>query len=653
MMLPGASADEGGDGAGGNLRNRYNVVFVSDTSGSMGSTDPQNLRYDAIGRFVALLADKGNRVGGVVFNEGVAYKKDLAPVDGVQAKQQFMDDMRKVQPEGWTNIGLGLQTADDMLDKNKDSSIPSIIVLLTDGNTMMDGDDLTRQSLDAKAQALETARRNKYRIYSISLNADGSANSAELSQLSSATGGQFKEVTKADDLKDVFDMYYSLVFSAKSDSGVDVVIPDSGVAEGKFDVASVGVEEANMLITGTPKDYTMTDPDGKTYSKDDLAPSTFVSDAFVSVKVAKPKSGSWKYSITGVPGDHVRIDIVRNTNLSVDLSAGDAKHDYVVGDSVTLNAALKEGGQDVSGSSLGTFKAVATVASGKGGSQDVTLDSADNGFSGKVNFDAKGTYRIAVKVSGEGYNVTSKELVFDVGNSAPKPNGDLETTVKLWPFIKNRASVDLRPGATDAQDKTLSYAIESTAFNQDEYQLDGSKLNLTFGTTSSLSQGSFTIRATDSDGASCTFNVLVKTVSIGLIAAIAMLAGILIAIIVVVLALWIAFNKRFYGTCFVREFDNPTAIYNGPEISRERNRGRIRLTQFDVHGEGFDARNAYIQASGKDFVWVVFKRPVYVQGHMMKKVKVNGDGNPIIIHPSQDAPNGISVRFVSKLKPRF
>lgn len=650
MVLPAAYADDQSSNTG---RNRYNVVFVSDTSGSMNDTDPKNLRYDAIGRFVALLADSGNRVGGVIFNDGIAYKKDLAPVDGVQAKQQFLDDIRKVPAKGWTNIGAGLQTADDMLDKNKDPNIPSVIVLLTDGNTAMGSDDETQQSLQTKAQALETARRNGYGIYSISLNADGSANSNELSQLSNATGGQFKEVKNASDLTDVFDMYYKMVFATKSDKGVDLTIPDSGKAEGTFDVASVGVEEVNIMVTGKPTDYSLTDPNGKQYTKDALSADTFSTDAFVSMKVKKPAQGTWKYTIAGTPGDHVRIDIVRNTDLSTELKAEGTKKEYAAGDAVTLNASVLEGGQAASGDRLSKFKAVATVTDGKGKSQDVELKAADKGFAGKVTFDKKGSYKVKARVSGEGYDVTSNELTFDVGNSAPKPNGDIEKTVKLWPFFKNTVDIDLTPGATDAQDKTLTYTIDSTAFNKDEYKLNGSKLTLTFGTVSSLSQGSFTIRATDSDGASCTFNVLVKTINIGLITAIAIIAGIVIAIIVVLLLLWIALNKRFYGTCYASEFDEENYSAQFAEVSRERNRGRIKLFAFGINTHGLDPRSSYLQASGKDYVTLVLKKPAYAQGRMTKKVKIMGDGYAVDIRQSPDAKQGINIRFVSRKANHF
>ena len=63
----------------------FNVGLVIDGSGSLGSTDPNKLRYDAIDLFLALLTNKGNNIDTVVFNDnksGYAFHSGLMSVDG-------------------------------------------------------------------------------------------------------------------------------------------------------------------------------------------------------------------------------------------------------------------------------------------------------------------------------------------------------------------------------------------------------------------------------------------------------------------------------------------------------------------------------------------------------------------------------------------
>ena len=153
IALPQAAwADEQGE------TNRYNVVIVNDSSGSMEDTDPQYLRNKAAARFVAMLAERGNKVGAVVFSNDIATKIDLADLDSVEARESFIQQLSSVPPKGWTNIGDGVMTAVDMLNAERNPDIPSVILLLTDGNTEMGSEDETKASLDAKANAIDAAR---------------------------------------------------------------------------------------------------------------------------------------------------------------------------------------------------------------------------------------------------------------------------------------------------------------------------------------------------------------------------------------------------------------------------------------------------------------------------------------------------------------
>lgn len=649
-IAPAALADDapaGGQAAkASDETNRFNVVFATDGSGSLKLTDKDNLRYPAISRFVALLAQNGNKVGADVFGENVPLKQNLTELNSVQSKQDFINKIKSVQGQDWTNIGAGLQTAVDMLDQQKDPNLPSVIVLLSDGNTDMPNDDAKQQSLATKAQAIENARKNGYKIYTVSLNANGKADSNELKQIASATGGEFREVTKADDLQSVYSLYYSLLFNANTDGSGDVVIPASGTAEGTFDVAKVGVEEANILVSGNVTDYSFTDPSGKAMTRDSLAGTTFVGDSFTSVKITQPASGQWKYSISGVPGDHVRIDIVRNTNVAATLKASGKKNEIVTGDSIDFTSTLAESGKDVAAAKYDGFSGTLTVTNAKDGKAETEkMTAGDKGFTATHKFDKKGSYTVQAAISGDGYDLKSTTLQYEVGNSAPKPGAPIEKTVKLWPFMNNSTTIDLKPGATDREDKTLSYKVKSTAFLPSDYEIDGSNLKMK---DYSLSEGSFTIQATDSEGASCTFDVHVKTVNIGLLTLIGIGAIVVIVLLVIGIGTWLALNKRFMGDCYMREFDSSNFDYR-EEVKRTKGRGRLLFAAFGVNTHGFNPGKCYFQASGKDYVTVVIKGgPAYVSGQLQKEpIRVDGYGSEVTITSDAEGTKGVTVRFTS------
>ena len=138
-------------------RNRYNVVFVTDESGSMDTTDPEKLRYEAIRSFNGLAAETGNYLGSVSFNDQIIKKQDIQAVEGVDQKNSFTDKVVTESAPGWTNIGLGLSAAVDMLDNSKNAELPAVIILLTDGNTEMGSAEEEENSLAEKADAIERA----------------------------------------------------------------------------------------------------------------------------------------------------------------------------------------------------------------------------------------------------------------------------------------------------------------------------------------------------------------------------------------------------------------------------------------------------------------------------------------------------------------
>ncbi|GFH42511.1 hypothetical protein Hs30E_10620 [Lactococcus hodotermopsidis] len=624
--------------------NRYNIVLVGDASGSMNSTDESGLRFEAIGKFIALLAERGNRVGTVVFNGDIAYKQELTDADGIAIKRGFLENIQKIPAAGYTNIGKGLKTATEMLDKDKNADLPSIILLLSDGNTDLATKDEKTLSLEQKADAIQSSRDSGYKIYTVSLNADGSANSDELAQIAKATGGQFQEVKNAGDLEDVFSMYYSLIFSSKLNKDDEKTFPDSGIIDGTFEIPTVGVEEVNIVLSGKASDYSFIDPADKPYSKNDMAAFTYSSNTFNVVKIVDPLAGEWKYQVKGIPGDKIQINIVYNTNLSSGIKITPQKDVYMANDKITINAFLTEAGQNAQVAQYSGFTASLSVTDDQGNTQAYDMTLGSDGFDYVFAPPKSGTYTVRANIVGQEYNIFTDNIKLNVDNTPPTANKDIEETVLLWPFSDNKKGIDLTPGATDAQDSTLRYEVESTAFNENEYTLSGGELTMN---SYSLTKGSFAIRAYDSDGAYCTFNVLVNTVNMTLLGIILLVGGILIAAVIIGIGLWIALNKRFMGACYVTQFDEEGNYYE--EVKREEGRGRISLSAFNLKEAGFNTSKCYFQATGKDHVFFVTDEQVHGDGKVDKKFRIDGNGYEVTISTDELAQRGIRVKFVSRL----
>jgi hypothetical protein len=609
----------------------------------MNSTDKSGLRFEAIGKFVALLAERGNRVGSVVFNEDIVFQQDLADANGILEKRAITANIQGVPANGDTNIGKGLATAVDMLNADQNIDLPSIILLLSDGNTDLPTKDEVTVSLEQKADAIQAARDAGYKIYTISLNANGKANSDELSQIAKATGGQFQEVKQADDLEDVFSMYYALIFSSKLNKGDEKTFPPSGEISDTFEIPTVGVEEVNIVLSGKATDYALTDPAGASYTKDALAGSTYSSDTFNVIKIIDPLPGVWAYNVKGIPGDKIQINIVYNTNLAYGITADPQKDTYLTNDKITVTAYITEAGQAVQESQYAGFAASLSITDGQGSAVSREMTPGADGFVYEFVPLKSGTYTVRANIVGQEYNIYTDNIKLNVDNTPPVKTQDLEETVLLWPFSDNRKTIDLSPAASDAQDGSLTYEVESAAFMDSEYTLQGDELTLT---GYSLSKGSFTIRAYDSDGAYCTFEVTVKTVNMTLLGILLLVGGILIALVIIAVFLWITLNKRFMGVCYVTQFDADGNYYE--EVKREKGRGRLPLSAFNLQNAGFNASKCYFQATGKDHVFFCANDKVYGDGTFDKKFRVDGNGYDVTISTDEQSQRGIRIKFVSR-----
>lgn len=616
--------------------NRFNVVLVTDASGSMKETDPDGLRFRSMASFLYLLTLEGNNVGSVSFGEGIPLKTDMTDLSDKASRDNLIQQNRDVELEDWTNIGEGLQTAVSMLNDEGDPNLPSIILLLSDGNTDMPDSDALQASLQAKSDAIESARQAGISVYTVSLNANGEANSSELQQIASATGGEFREVTSADDLTEVYRLYQQIIFGSVS---------TPGAAEGTFDIAKIGVEEVNIAITGVPTEFIFVSPDGQTLPPEQLAGTTFATDGLTVVKIEDPQPGTWHYKVADVSDDSVSVDIVRNINVKAMIDPSVPSGEIKAGDSVDVTALLLEAGEPVDASAYADFTGTLAVTDADGAEQTTDLTAGDNGFAGTIPFPDEGTYTVTATITGEGFTFTTNPLTYNVGNAAPVPaDSPLEQTVYLLPFVDNTTTIDLSSGATDSEDSTLSYEVESSAYMPDEYCIDGSNLVIS---SFSLPQGSFTIQAADSDGATCTFDVQITVINVGLVTLITIGVGVLVFLIVTGILLWIALNKRFYGTCYVRPFNNEEGYAYYEEESREKGRGRIKLSSFGVETFGVNP-DAYFQATGKSHVEFKAKKPFYAGGSMVKKVEVPGNGYEVMITTDQTARKGIVVRFQTR-----
>lgn len=632
-----------------NTSNRFNVVFVLDASGSMKDTDPDNLRFDATKLFLGLLANDGNYVGSVVFSTDIIKTTDVKLVNGTDDKNKIESDIENCKVEGWTAIGTALDKSVEMLNEKGNKDLQSVIILLSDGKSELEKDSDLEKCNDLKAKAINNARKNNIKIYTVGLNSDGGADINELEQISNATSGKCKEVKKAADLKGVFAEFYNLIYGTSTTQIFKGKVPSNGKIIKSFDVPDVGVEEVNIIISSKSslKNVELEKPNGEEMTTDDVKKITTTSKSFSITKLTNPEGGKWNLSAEGKSGDDVKIEMVYNDCLSI-TTEYNQKDKFVVGDEIEVKGYLFNGNEKAT-SGYEDYKAIlhltkkTTDKESDNIVKEIDMKVEKSCYVTKITIDEIGTYSMYMQVIGNGIEKKTEDnpIVVNVGNSVPLVNKKkIEQHFWVIPFITNTGDIDISGAVTDAEDSKLLYSVVSSSFKDTSYKLDGETLTMT--DFYDLSEGSFTIKATDSNGASAEFEVDVTTTNVGIVTLIVIGSGILILLILAFLKFRHDLLLKFSGTITVTPEGNAT----GSATSLNPNRGRCKLASFGVALPGLDVSKCYFQATGKNYVVLVSKKKFYISGLSVpvKKLKIQGNGTETGI---MSAPNSEDILYVS------
>lgn len=198
------------EGFGGTITETIpiDVVFAIDSSGSMLGSDPSNLRISAAKSFVDKLDSSRDQGGVVSWDENVDFTFGLT-----QDFTALKTNIDNVDSAGGTDLNAGLTSAISMLDANTrvDPSTEAII-FLTDGFGAYTPAGSGGPAADAASKG--------YIIYSIAL---GGASVGPLTDMATATGGQFFDSPSADNLDDIFDAILQTIVTNTSPSDVTLV----------------------------------------------------------------------------------------------------------------------------------------------------------------------------------------------------------------------------------------------------------------------------------------------------------------------------------------------------------------------------------------------------------------------------------------------
>lgn len=137
------------------------VVFLLDVSQSMNITDEGRLAPDALAE-ILYMPPSDYAVGFVAYGDDIQAEKALQVDRG-----QVGAALQQTKYVGYTNTGAGLEKALTMFSQA--AAVKKTVILVTDGEIMLDTPEATQVSENKFRQAVQKAKERNIRIYTVAI----------------------------------------------------------------------------------------------------------------------------------------------------------------------------------------------------------------------------------------------------------------------------------------------------------------------------------------------------------------------------------------------------------------------------------------------------------------------------------------------------
>ncbi len=208
------------NGSSESTQNAADVVFAIDSSGSMSTSDPTDLRKTATINFINKMNNNTDKVGVINWDDAIQQRQNLT-----SNFTAAINVVNQGSPGGTTNGALAMQTAKEILDGSGLPVSQRIIIFLTDGLFNEGGQTINGTYYDPDQAAIYYATQAKnlgYSIYTIGLGSY--VNPTVLQSMASVINGttQYYFASNAT----VLDSIYNQIFQTINKPSTNITVTD-------------------------------------------------------------------------------------------------------------------------------------------------------------------------------------------------------------------------------------------------------------------------------------------------------------------------------------------------------------------------------------------------------------------------------------------
>jgi len=303
------------------------AILVIDTSGSMRTADRERTAIEAAHLFIDMMETRNSRVGIIEFTNVIHTVVPLTPVNTVAEREELRNTISGFQYGGWTDIGMALRAAAEMMLMYGDRSNSPMILLFTDGDIELPewGARTLDESYDDVSWSVN-ALTGHVPVYTIGLNYHGDVNIDFLRSISDRTLGRSFIVNQASALPLIFSEIFASHIRSSLTEIADFIAEENQYTDVTVPIPSAFVAEANiiMLSSNPLLNVRLTDPNGNQANFDGVSHILTYANRYSMIKSIAPVVGEWTLSVLGVPQDRITVNLIYNFDVNVSVAVSQA-----------------------------------------------------------------------------------------------------------------------------------------------------------------------------------------------------------------------------------------------------------------------------------------------------------------------------------------
>lgn len=578
------------------LNDKYNIMLVIDKSGSMKETDRDELALDAASMFIDQLDTNDCKIGAIAFDTDTELISEPIDIRDSNSKQTLKNAIVSIKYGNKnTDLGKAVNYATDVLSQNSEADRKNLIVLFTDGYT--DGKDVDKvESQNLMDKGINTAKNElNCEIYVVGLNYGGNSieeeGVQEISNISRNTqvgdgveppysldtnSGSGKVNYKITESAYEVYTFYQDIFAKLNGTEAISVEPEPEEIDNEIyttfpvEISGVLVKEVNIYLVSEDdiKLDTLLIRDQESRYVDNSREDVVINSGkkYAFIKLIKPASGTWKFSIKGEVKSNLSYVIISDVDIDMTCTPTSGKLDVAV----LIKTELHESGTDEGIDLFNEFTQKSVSVYDAGGAEVKTnqLEKTDKADVLEMNTSfelPEGEYTVKAVVGNENFTREAEAKVNISGQAATE-----DTTEKVLEYEHNRIITVYKGKTQDIKVNEFDYYIKNnysdqTASSITDVTYSGNHATVSSSDTEisikgdSVGEDTFVVKVLSSGNEEYTFNYKMEVKNDP--AVIARNTAIIIGSVLALLALIISLIYKS-RRCLPGEFDISISVKN-------------------------------------------------------------------------------------------